>query len=228
MTMLPVRLVTVRVGPEIEATKLAMPEPRGQKDPAVHGTPVDSPCAHTWPAGQGFESAVGLPVPTQKPAAQVSPPVMTVAEETVLDELSEYVPTPPLPVPRAVMTVPAVTPVPERSMPTRSLPEETDATVRSEPAMVPEITGAVAPASVVSVDTVCAMLTVTAQGNALMKEQVPDVTVVPAVTPVPEMTMPGMSGPAVRDETRRTVPLMVPDTAAEGNEGLAHRPGGQK
>jgi hypothetical protein len=72
------------------------------------------------------------------------------------------------------------------------------------------------------------MLTVTAQGKALMKEHIPDVTVVPAVTPAPEMVMPGMSGPAVRDETSRTAPLMVPDTAAEGNEGVAHRPGGQK
>ena len=69
-------------------------------------------------------------------------PAYSVVEETVCELLMVYVPVPPVPVPSAVMYVPAVTPVPSTVCPTASVPEATALTVSVVVAMDAVITTA--------------------------------------------------------------------------------------
>jgi hypothetical protein len=64
-------------------------------------------------------------------------PAVMVVEVTVCAELTVYVPMPPVPPTRAVMVVPAATPVPTSVKPTARLPPPTADTVRVEPLMAP-------------------------------------------------------------------------------------------
>jgi hypothetical protein len=57
------------------------------------------------------------------------PRIVIVVEATVCDALTVYVPAPPVPVPKAVMIVPAVTPVPVICCPTTIVPDPTAVTV---------------------------------------------------------------------------------------------------
>src|SRR5262252_4987557 len=63
--------------------------------------------------------------------------VVSADDATVWLAETVYVPLPPLPVPSAVICVPAVTPVPRTSWPTESAPEETAVTVSVVPAIEP-------------------------------------------------------------------------------------------
>ena len=64
-------------------------------------------------------------------------PVITVASVTLCDGETVYVPVPPVPPTRAVMVVFGVTPAPDRTCPTATVPALTAETVRVVPAIVP-------------------------------------------------------------------------------------------
>jgi len=219
---------TVSVSPKIAPVKLAAPVPAGQKEPAGHAVPAAAPAAQYRPAPHAFAVAEALPDDKQNPGAHVSAPARVAPAVTVCEGETVYVPTPPVPELKAVMTVPATTPGPESTMPTSSAPEVTEVTVSVVPEMPPNTIGAVAAAMVVPAATVCDALTVTAQGKALSTEQEPPVTVVPAAVPAPESVMPTASVPDEMPVTESAVPAMPPVKDALGNDGSAPRPTGQK
>lgn len=64
-------------------------------------------------------------------------PAVMVVETAVCEELTVYVPMPPVPLPRAVMVVPAATPAPTSVSPMARLPPLTAVTVRVAPLMEP-------------------------------------------------------------------------------------------
>ena len=218
----------VRDRPANVPVALASPVPKGQNEPAGHAVPAISPATQKVPAAHAFASADALPTAAQKPGAHVSAPERVEPAATVCEGDTAYMPTPPVPEFKAVMTVPATRPGPESTMPTSSAPEVTEVTVRVVPEMPPTTIGAVAPAMVVPATTVCDVLTVTAQGKALSTEQEPPVTVVPAAMPAPESIMPTASVPDVMPVTESAVPAMPPVKDALGNDGGAPRPAGQK
>ncbi len=219
---------TVRVWPAIAPVALASPEPAGQKEPAGHATPAVTPAAQYVPAAHACAVADALPAATQEPGAHVSAPERVVPAATVCEGDTAYVPAPPVPEVKAVMTVPAATPGPESAIPTSRAPEVTAETVSVAVEILPVTIGAVAADMAVPGGTDSDALTVTAQGKALNTEQEPAVTVVPAATPAPESAIPVRSAPDKTADTESVVPAMAPVTAALGNEGAAPRPAGQK
>ena len=74
---------------------------------------------------------------------------------TVCEELTVYVPTPPLPVPTAVTTVPAAIPGPTMGDPTASVPAATALTVSVVPEMEPVNEAAGASPTTVVEGTLC-------------------------------------------------------------------------
>ena len=68
---------------------------------------------------------------------------MIVVLETVCEALTVYVPVPPVPVPKAVIVVPAVIPVPDSTTPIDKVPEVTALTVNVVPDIEPVTTALV-------------------------------------------------------------------------------------
>jgi hypothetical protein len=121
-----------------------------------------------------LKDAVPVPEPTPV-VVNVAPTagclVIVVADETYCDGLIVYVPFSPVPVPRAVIVVPAVIPVPLIVAPTASVPEDTPETVNVVPA-------ALAPLLIVPVTTAAAVAPIAT------KLVVPTDTIV-CLTPIP-------------------------------------------
>jgi hypothetical protein len=128
-----------------------------------------------------------------------------------------YVPTPPLPVPTAVTTVPGMMPGPVMGVPTpMAVPDATADTVRVLPEMEATMAGATAGAAADTavVATVCGMLTVYVPTPP---EPLPTAVItVPGAMLGPVMGAPTASAP---EETALTVsvePEMEPTKAAAG------------
>jgi hypothetical protein len=62
-----------------------------------------------------------------------------VVDATVCEALTIYVPVPPVPVSKATILVPPVTPVPDSTCPTAKLPPENAVTVRVYPEILPVV-----------------------------------------------------------------------------------------
>lgn len=111
------------------------------------------------------------------PAGHATPGLAMTALAAICDGLTVYVPTPPAPVPSAVIVVvPAVSVAPVMIMPTASVPDVAAVTVSVVPAMAPVAATVAVPTIVVAAATVCVALTVNV-GFA------PPTTFVPGVTP---------------------------------------------
>ena len=120
---------------------------------------------------------------------------------------------PPVPVPNAMMYVPAYTPVPEIGMPTEREPEITAATVSVETAIVPvNVAPMLDPAYIgTAVATVDAILSVY---EPAPPDDAATVITVPAATPEPETGVPTESEPEMMDVTVSAVLDMVPRKVA--------------
>jgi hypothetical protein len=127
-----------------------------------------------------------------------------------------YVPTPPLPVPSAVTTVPGMMPGPVTGVPTPMVPALTPVTVIVVPEMEETKAGATGgtPAVIATELTVCGMLTVYVPVAPLPEPS--EVTTVPAAMPGPTMGAPRESEPDCTELTVSVVPEMEPVTAAAG------------
>ena len=120
-----------------------------------------------------------------------------------------YVPVVPVPETRAVIVVPAVTPVPEITSPFFIVPDVTAETVSVVPAIVPENEAVLVPVIATCVTTVCEVLTVYVPVVPVPETRA--VIVVPAVTSVPEIDWPTASFPDATAVTVSAVPMIVPE-----------------
>jgi hypothetical protein len=137
--------------------------PARQKEPAGH-----------WPEHALVERPVAAP---NVPAGHAKPALETAVLAAVCDGLTMYVPTPPVPVPSAVMVVvPAVSVAPVMTMPTARVPVGAAETVRVVSEMAPVTATDGVATSVVAAEMAGDALTV-------YTGPVPAVTVVPTVTP---------------------------------------------
>jgi hypothetical protein len=157
-----------------------------------------------------------------------------VGPAAVCETETVYVPVPPVPDPRAVMVVPAITLVPESVMPTSSVPDATAVTVSVVAAIEPVTTGAVTAVMVVPGATagLWTALTVHVHGTFAPVHEPPtmETILVPAITFVPERVIPTSSVPDATAVTVSVVELtrMPPVTVAVGKVGATPRLAGQK
>ncbi len=119
-----------------------------------------------------------------------------------------YVPTPPLPVPIAVTTVPAAIPGPTTGEPTASEPDVTELTERVLPEIEPIRVTTGGAAAIAVLATVCGTLTVYVPTPPL---PVPTaVTTVPAAMPGPTIIEPTARVPDDTELTESVLPEMDP------------------
>ena len=193
----PTKEITLRVASEVEAPPLLLPLTElitEATEPAIVRTPMAST---ELDAEEAVEDSGTAGMDSGTPIT--------------------YVPAPPVPEPSAVTTVPGSTPAPVTGMPTVTLPDAMEDTVRVFPEMEATIVGGeggVAADNVVAA-TIWGTLTVYVPAPPL---PVPTaVTTVPVATPGPTTGEPTERVPDVTELTVRVVPEMAPVKEAAGD-----------
>jgi hypothetical protein len=144
----------------------------------------------------------GAEMPLTVPDRRVLKVTGAAEEPTVCETLTVYVPTPPVPVPHAVTTVPAVMPPFRSGTPAPRIPEVTLVTVSVPPA----------PARV-ALAALCEALTAYVPAPPAVPDSCAVIKVPAAVVP-PVMTMPTVSAQEVQAKTVSVLPAMAPVTLA--------------
>ena len=144
----------------------------------------------------------GAEMPLTVPDRRVLKVTGAAEEPTVCETLTVYVPTPPVPVPHAVTTVPAVMPPLRSGTPAPRIPEVTLVTVSVPPA----------PARV-ALAALCEALTAYVPAPPAVPDSCAVIKVPAAVVP-PVMTMPTVSAQEVQAKTVSVLPAMAPVTLA--------------